>query len=371
VFARSLYIHYPFCESKCRYCDFYSLGKGQHSSENSAKYLKSLETELWLQSPLLDSELDTIYFGGGTPSLIPPEEIERLLHPIRSKILHGTEWTLEANPSSVSRNALWDLRKLGVNRLSMGVQSMNKDSLQLLGRIHSPELALGALTRAFEAGFEDISVDLLCGIPGQTTLDLEESLRQLTAFPLTHLSCYLLTLSPENPLVSQLPSEETQLEHLIFVDHWLTTRGFEHYEISNFAKPGRRSRHNLNYWRGNAYLALGPSAHSYDPLGSTCGRRWKNFSSLDTYNSKLLKNELPLEWEEFLTPEQKEIERWMLALRLSDGFPASWLNTPQRIECAARLQKESLLVPHPTLPGNLALTPKGLALSDEIISALI
>ena len=223
MFARSLYIHYPFCESKCRYCDFYSLGKGQHSSENSAKYLKSLETELWLQSPLLDSELDTIYFGGGTPSLIPPEEIERLLHPIRSKILHGTEWTLEANPSSVSRNALWDLRKLGVNRLSMGVQSMNKDSLQLLGRIHSPELALGALTRAFEAGFEDISVDLLCGIPGQTTLDLEESLRQLTAFPLTHLSCYLLTLSPENPLVSQLPSEETQLEHLIFVDHWLTT----------------------------------------------------------------------------------------------------------------------------------------------------
>ena len=371
MYARSLYIHFPYCESKCHYCDFYSLGREHLTRDRKSAFFRALEAEAWLQAPLLATELDTLYIGGGTPSLMSPDEIAGVLHPIRNKIKNTTEWTMEANPSSISANSLGDCRKLGINRLSMGVQSLDSALLKMLGRIHSPEIALSALETVFHSGIENVSVDLLCGVPGQTTADLEKSLKQLTAFPIKHLSCYLLTLSPGNPLFGKLPTEDTQLEHLLFVDRWLTAHGFEHYEISNFAKPGWRSLHNLNYWMGEAYLALGPSAHSYDLLGGTCGRRWKNHSSVDTYCSKLLKNESAQEWEEDLTPGQKEIERWMLALRLSDGFPVSWLDTSRRLELAAQLQKEGLLQPHPSVADRLTLTPKGLALSDEIISTLI
>jgi oxygen-independent coproporphyrinogen III oxidase len=278
-----------------------------------------------------------------------------------------TEWTMEANPSSVTRSSLEAYRSLGVNRISMGVQALRPDLLSLLGRVHSKEAALGALEAIFEAGYDNVSVDLLCGAPSQGLSDLEEALGILTGFPITHLSCYLLTLPKHHRMHSKLPGEETQLEHLLFIDRYMRAKGFEHYEISNFAKPGKRARHNLNYWQGGSYLGLGPSAHSYDQAAS---RRWKNVSSLHRYASLLAQGASAVEWAESLTAEQQALERWMLTLRLDDGFPETWLTTTARRSRAEALAREGLLENHPGKPGYRRLTARGFALSDQVISTL-
>jgi oxygen-independent coproporphyrinogen-3 oxidase len=275
---------------------------------------------------------------------------------------------MEANPSSISRESMTEYRALGINRVSMGVQSMREDLLSQLGRVHSREAALKALDAVFSAGFTNVSVDLLCGVPGQTESDLEDALSSLCAFPITHLSCYLLTLPKHHRMFKDLPSDEIQLSHLLYIDRWMTQNGFEHYEISNYAKPGKRARHNLNYWNGESYLGLGPSAHSYD---SRKGERFKNVSSLHKYGELLLKGRSPVEWREELTAEQKELERWMLALRLSDGFPLTWLDTSDRRSKASLFQEKGLLEEHSTLDSRLRLTARGFALSDQVIAAFV
>jgi oxygen-independent coproporphyrinogen-3 oxidase len=168
-------------------------------------------------------------------------------------------------------------------------------------------------------------------------------------------------------MFSQLPSEDTQLEHLLFIDQFMRAKGFEHYEISNFARPGRRARHNLNYWTGQSYLGLGPSAHSFD---AKTQRRWKNVSSLHKYAELLATNLSPIERSEQLTPEQIDLEKWMLALRLDDGFPANWLKTKSQIARAESLLEQGLIEPHPTRISHLRLTARGFALSDHVIGSL-
>ena len=369
--TKSLYIHFPFCERKCHYCDFYSLGAERTKPQDPAAFEAAVRSELALQSGLFESELKTIFFGGGTPSLTPPDSMKRILDPLWNvtKLAPNAEWTIEMNPSSVGNaGVLKEYRALGINRISMGIQSLNPGLLTLLGRVHTRETAITALTELFEAGFENVSVDFLCGVPRQTLLDLENSFSEILKFPITHLSCYLLTLSPKNPLFPQLPNEETQLEHLLWVDQFLTQQGFAHYEISNYARPGKKSQHNLAYWRGQSYLGLGPSAHSYD---SEARRRLKNKSSLRAYLRHLEKQELPLDWTEELTAEQQEIETWMLALRLQEGFSVTWLDSPKRIAFAQQCRQSQLLEEHPQLSGRLRLTPRGFALSDQVIAGFI
>lgn len=301
--------------------------------------------------------------------MTPPDEMKRALEPLWKKTgtTSRTEWTMEANPSSISLENMKAYRALGVNRVSMGVQSMREDLLTKLGRVHSREAALRALNAVFEAGFDNVSVDLLCGVPGQTEDDVEEAMDALTSFPITHLSCYLLTLPKHHRMHADLPNEEGQLAHLLLIDRKMTGLGFEHYEISNFAKPGKQARHNLVYWKGEAYLGLGPSAHSFDPKQ---GKRWKNVSSLHKYGEMLKSGKSPVEWSENLTADQLNLEKWMLALRLSEGFPENWLDTPSRRARAAALEREGLLERHPGIAGRKRLTARGFALSDQIISAL-
>ncbi|MGZ3697875.1 MAG: radical SAM family heme chaperone HemW [Bdellovibrionota bacterium] len=367
--ARSLYVHFPFCETKCHYCDFYSLGRERTREGDADQYELALGHEAALHAPLLAQELDTIFFGGGTPSMTPPETMERTLAPLfsRARVTPGTEWTMEANPSSVTLDSLRDYRAFGVNRISMGVQAMRDDLLARLGRVHSRDKALEALSAIFEAGFDNVSVDLLCGVPGQSIEDLRSAMTTLSAFPITHLSCYLLTLPKHHKMFAELPDEDTQLEHLLFIDRFMSERGFEHYEISNFAKPGKRARHNLAYWKGESYLGLGPSAHSFDAEAS---RRWKNISSLHKYASELEAGRSAVEWTETLTSDQRALEKWMLALRLDEGFPESWLASPLQKARAARLLGDGLLERRPGLATALRLTPRGFALSDQVIAAL-
>jgi oxygen-independent coproporphyrinogen-3 oxidase len=274
---------------------------------------------------------------------------------------------MEANPSSLSLENLRAYRALGVNRVSMGVQALRDDLLLRLGRVHSRDRALVALDEIFESGIENVSVDLLCGVPGQSLKDLENALETLTARPIRHLSCYLLTLPPHHAMFRELPDEETQLQHLTLIHDWMTAQGFTHYEISNFARPGFEARHNLAYWNRASYVGLGPSAHSFN---AAQGLRFKNVSSLRKWASLLEKGEPTTEAPEVLTPEQAELERWMLALRLNSGFDSTWLETPLQQARARKLREERLLEEHPTRPGFLRLTARGFALSDQIIPHL-
>ncbi|MFZ9595206.1 MAG: radical SAM family heme chaperone HemW [Bdellovibrionia bacterium] len=367
---QSIYVHFPFCESKCHYCDFYSLGKERtrpgDESQFEAALRKEAESIATTHSP---SQLSSIFLGGGTPSMTPPESMAKALEPLWKtfQLTPETEWTMEANPSSVNPQSLSEYRALGINRISLGVQAMRPDLLELLGRVHSQQAALGALEAIFKAGFTNVSVDLLCGVPGQSEQDVIQALTQLTAFPITHLSCYLLTLPKHHALFPQLPCEETQLQHLLVVHDWMTAHGFEHYEISNFAKPGKQAVHNLHYWNGSSYLGLGPSAHSYDAKQQI---RWKNVSSLHRYASLLNQGLSPIESKETLTTEQIRLEQWMLKVRLSTGFPKTWLSTESQKQKALRLTHEGLIEQHPNLPERLRLTAKGFALSDQILQVL-
>ena len=302
--------------------------------------------------------------------MTPPDSMKRIFDELFqfTQLAPDHEWTMEANPSSISLDQFKSYREIGINRVSMGVQSLKNEHLSKLGRVHDESEALQALETLFNSGIQNVSTDLLCGVPGQTLDDLQEHMERLTSFPISHLSIYLLTLTPTHKLFKDLPDENEQLRHLLFIDEFMRGRGFEHYEISNFAKPGKQARHNLVYWTGGSYLSFGPSAHSFSKEQSI---RFKNISSLHRYAEELLKKDsLPIEWTEHLSAEDKELEKWMLAIRLSEGFPRDWLATSHQKARADRLMKEHFLEPHPTHPERLRATPRGFAMSDAIIKEL-
>ena len=377
----SLYLHFPFCESKCHYCDFYSIGREKTAAGDASTFEKALikEIELRGKSGVFATTLETIFLGGGTPSMTPPDSMARIFAELFKytalKPDDGTEWTMEANPSSIELDQFKQYRALGINRVSMGVQSLKNDHLSILGRVHDESHALRALDTVFNAGFTNVSTDLLCGVPGQSLDDLRSHMEKLTSFPITHLSIYLLTLPPHHKMYKDLPNDEEQLKHLLLIDEFMREKGFRHYEISNFARNNLRARHNLVYWQGGSYLAFGPSAHSYS---SGERKRFKNFSSLHKYARTLSEeSKLPIEWEESLTIDQLELEKWMLAIRLDEGFPKHWLATDVQKKKAEMLIKEGLLTQSAlndhsinAAQDRIRATPKGFALSDAIIKTL-
>ena len=370
--AQSLYFHFPFCETKCHYCDFYSLGREKTKPSDPDLFERALIREIELRGAQgsLSLPIETLFFGGGTPSMTPPESMSRIVNALfkEAKLASNYEWTLEANPSSISYENFTAYRSFGLNRISMGVQSLKDETLVKLGRVHSETEALNALETVFRAGFQNVSTDLLCGVPGQSTRDLEAHLTRLTEFPIQHLSIYLLTLPPHHAMYRDLPQEEEQLEHLLLIDSFMRDRGFEHYEISNFARPGSRARHNLVYWTGGSYLSFGPSAHSFSKESKL---RFKNFSSLHRYARELLdQNALPVEWSETLTPEQLDLEKWMLAIRLNDGFPSEWLKSESQNSKARLFIEKGLLEVHPTRLHHLRATARGFAMSDAMVREL-
>jgi oxygen-independent coproporphyrinogen III oxidase len=321
--ALALYIHIPFCRQKCGYCDFYSTTELHRLQPFVDSLIK--EIEFYSQNPPYGGfSVSTIYFGGGTPSLLSVQQVETILNRIQAgfNVAAEAEITLEANPGTLQRDQLADLRRLGVNRISLGIQSFHDHELQQLSRIHNASAAKRSILQARDAGFDQLSLDLIYALPQQSPSAWCDSLGQAIAFAPEHLSCYSLTIEPSTPLGRQVElgqvqpnDEETERELFLLTDETLKKAGYEHYEISNYCRPGFRSRHNQKYWQGTPYLGLGPSAHSFDGH-----KRWWNLRDVALYTQALVHGRSAVQGSEELTPEQKQTETILLGLRTKEGF---------------------------------------------------
>lgn len=361
----------PFCASKCAYCDFYSRVR----QDQKAAYLDALCAEIKSYAPQRLSA-DTIFFGGGTPSILQPKEIGRIISVIRNTffLTNDAEITMEANPETVDTAYLSDVRALGVNRLSYGVQSAVSKELSALGRRHTFPRAMQAVEEARTAGFENISLDLMLGIPYQTMDTLRITLREILALNPEHLSCYLLKIEEGTPFYRRhaenlCASEDDTADFYLTACRILREHGYWHYEISNFALQGFESRHNLKYWRDEPYLGFGPAAHS-----CLKGKRFFNPPDLSRY---IERSGLCAESE---TEEAagNAAERIMLGLRLTEGVDiqeigrqdAAFSETEQAkfLTRCKRFQKSGLL----TIDGSkVALTEMGMLVSNMLLAEIL
>lgn len=314
----ALYVHVPFCAARCRYCDFCSTA---YESQLAEQVIDAELVELARRAERLTQPADSIFVGGGTPTILPPPLLTRLMQALGAFAGPSTEFSLEANPNSLSEESLSIVRRAGVNRLSIGVQSFQDAELAVLGRLHSADEARRALLRAAQAGLTSLSADLIYGIPGQSLEGWQNSLRQLLDLPIDHVSCYCLSLEPGTPLAEDVEAgretpmdESLQRECYELAIDLLAEAGLEHYEISNFARPGHRCRHNLVYWHNRPYLGVGPSAVSY-----LDGRRTGNTHDLQAYVEDIQVGRAPTAMTEQLFGRALMAETLMLMLRLRDG----------------------------------------------------
>lgn len=321
-----IYIHIPFCKRKCYYCNFYS----SVNLRNKEKLVSALLNEIKNRKAYLEEgEIDTIYLGGGTPSLLTIKELDSIFNQINKyfSIIDSPEITLEGNPDDLTIEKLKQLRLTSINRLSIGVQSFFDDDLEYLNRIHNAGDAKQCIQNAQEAGLDNLTIDLIYGIPTLTNQKWQENLNIFISYNIPHLSAYSLTVEKKTPLEKfirtgkmQEPDDRQSLQHYKTLSETLQTNKFLQYEISNFARPGFISRHNSSYWKGEYYLGIGPSAHSYN--GEF--RQW-NISNIGGYISKIESGENIFE-REILTTDQKFNEYIMTSLRTMWGCDVSFIN---------------------------------------------
>lgn len=372
----AVYIHIPFCEHKCIYCDFYSI----ITKDNIDSFLHALKMEICYYSEINSKPrvITSIYFGGGTPSLMNPEFILEIIVLIKTRFLvsDDVEITLETNPGTVEQTKLREFFQLGINRLSIGIQSFYENDLKFLTRIHDKRTAIETVLRAKEAGFKNINIDLIFNLPEQTKDKWRRNLETAISLPVAHISAYSLILERGTILNKMVLDGKVKIQD---EDHdadlyettmdYLTQSGFNQYEVSNFAKEGFECRHNNSYWHYNDYFGFGPSAHSFID-----GKRYWNYSSLRRYIAEVEKSGYALAGFEYLSDKQKLDEYILLALR-SDGiklnemqkiFGSEWLNDKYKI--FEKLKTENYLV---RKDGIIKLTKSGYAICDEIIKNLL
>lgn len=377
--AIALYAHFPYCLAKCRYCDFYSVPVG---SQDTRGFFLALRRELILYAQKLPADqrrLHSLYLGGGTPTCLPAAELAGFLADCRRLFdwLPGAEVTIEANPGTVDPPKLEQLLAAGVNRLSLGVQAFNDRLLRRLGRVHTAAEAAAACQLAKRAGLDNVNLDLMYGLPGQTVADWTATLEQAVALEPSHISAYSLKVEPGTPFGELadrgelvLPGEDEEAAMYEQVIGQMAANGFIHYEISNFARPGRESRHNLTYWLNQEYLGLGPAAHSY--LDRT---RQSNVADIQLYRQDLDAGRLPVCEREVITPELERAETMFLGLRLLKGVSRSgWRQRfgvtveeayPGVVE---RLVEQGLLS---SRGDRIALTRRGLFLANQVFAEFL
>ena len=360
-----LYGHVPFCAAKCHYCAFYS------EAGNAAKmedYVDALLLELKGFAPRLAPK--TIFFGGGTPSLLPAALLRRVLETIHEKVnlRQLGEWTIECNPSTVSTEKAKLFRECGVNRISMGVQALDDELLKTIGRVHSLKAALESYTKLRAAGFENINLDLMFGLPGQTLDHWRNTLKKAIELQPEHLSTYCLILEEDTEFWSLFqkglikPNEEQELAMYQTAMDMLGAAGYRQYEISNFAKPGRECAHNIAYWEGKDYIGIGPSACS-----TVDDRRWQNVPDTDRYIDGIRSERPAIFSEEIITPELRASERVAFGMRMNAGVPAALLQGRWEREVAELLSAELVQWRN----GRLKPTSRGILFADEVAAQFV
>jgi oxygen-independent coproporphyrinogen-3 oxidase len=369
-----IYLHIPFCRQACAYCNFHFTTSLRYKDD----FVQALIKEIALQKDYLEGEpLSTIYFGGGTPSLLSVADCRLILAQVSSsfEVLPGAEITLEANPDNISKEMLDGWKNLGINRLSIGIQSFFEDDLRWMNRAHNADQAFQCIEASQKAGFDNLNIDLIYGSPLLTDERWQENVETAYAYQIPHLSCYALTVEEKTPLHKQIKQHkkedidpDRQARHFQLLMQWLGEKGYEHYEVSNFAKPGCRSRHNSSYWRRERYLGVGPSAHSFN--GSS--RQWNvanNMNYIEAINKGFLVNEI-----EVLTPDQRLNEYIMISLRTMEGMDLERLADNWGKEKAAFVEEKLKLYVDKGLvtknDSNISLTEDGMLLADGIAAEL-
>jgi len=374
--ATGLYVHIPFCSSRCSYCDF---ATGLYQSELAERYVAALVEEIRASS-CSGATVDTVYFGGGTPSLLAPAQLDRILATLQEQfaIRPNSEITLEINPGSVTREKLEAFHSLGVNRASFGAQTFDDAELAKLGRSHNAADALRTFADLREAGFNNVSFDLIAGLPGQTLERWQRNIKQALDLRPEHLSFYLLEVHSGTPLAEHIrrglqPVPDDDLAGVMY--RWMldeaSEAGYEHYEISNLCRPGFHSRHNVKYWSAEPYYGFGCSAHSYD--GRT--RRWSNYRDVLEYVKRIENGLTPIVEEQELTETDVRSEALFLGMRLMRGLDVrryqESFGVDLREQHAAdldRFHKAGLL----EFDGDLIrLTRTGALLSNEVFAAFV
>lgn len=369
-----IYLHIPFCRQACYYCNFHF----STSLAQQPQLIRQLLREMALQKDYLDNQpISSVYFGGGTPSLLSQADLQQLMDQLQAlfRIDSDAEITLEANPDDLSPAKLRELQASGINRLSIGIQSFHETDLQWMHRAHNSQQALQCIHDAQDAGFSNLTIDLIYGGPTLTDEGWAQNVQQAISLGVSHLSCYALTVEPGTALdhfirKKKMPAVDADkaARHFEQLMKWTAEAGYEHYEISNFALPGQHSRHNSSYWQGQPYLGLGPSAHSFN-----CNSRQWNIANNARYIKSLEQGIVPFELEE-LTPVMMLNEYIMTSLRTSRGCVLSSVaerfGNTRRDQLAAAvtpfLKKGWMIQQHDTL----TLTPEGRLFADGIASDL-
>jgi oxygen-independent coproporphyrinogen-3 oxidase len=372
----AIYVHIPFCDYKCIYCDFYSI----ITSDNFSSFLQSLKKEIkyYAESHSSDRIITSIFFGGGTPSLMQPEYLDEIISSIAQNynVSDDAEITMETNPGTVDKDKLRKFRTAGINRISIGVQSFNDDELKFLTRIHDSNSAIKTLHYAADSGFENISLDLIFNLPGQTKQKWISNLKQAIQLPITHISTYSLILERGTILNKmildgkvKMQSDDHDADLYVTTIDFLTQQGFYQYEVSNFTMLGYECKHNNAYWQYKDYLGLGTSAHSF-----VDGKRWWNFSSLKKYIGEIKKHNYAIAGYEDLSEEDAHNEFVMLALRSSglilknykEKFGDDWLK--KNYHYFEQLENDNLIYNENKI---IKLTKKGYAVCDEILQNIL
>ena len=371
-----IYVHIPFCRSKCQYCDFYSIG-GSRDKDLMDLYLHTLPTHIKeFGERATEYSVDTVYFGGGTPSYFGADRLVRVFNELQRRFDVDTdaEITFEANPDSASTATLQKLHSEGFNRISLGVQNDNDEVLKKLGRPHTYEQAMSAVRNARKAGFDNISLDLIYGLPGQTFEDWRMTLDHVLELEPEHLSCYGLKVEPNTPLweykdCCNLPDDDDQADMYLYACDHLEEVGFRQYEISNFARPGFESRHNLKYWLGGEYLGFGPSAAS-----DFAGKRFTAKANITDYIEGVMKGGTILSECEDIPSRERAGEYLMLRLRTTQGVDADEYTRrfllPFRPigQLLERFREMGFVKQDDT---RYYLTPKGMLISNKILAELM
>lgn len=366
--SHGLYLHIPFCRKKCFYCSFVVAINQQHYED---EYARAVLTEL---SQSHERSFHSVYFGGGTPSRLGERTMRHVIEGIRASVSldFGAEITVEMNPEDVSRARLQCYRDLGINRISLGVQSFQDEWLRLSGRCHDAQQATRAYEMIRAQGFDNVNVDLMYGFPGQTPAQIDRDFKELARWRCEHVSLYSLTVEPGSRFFVEgvaLPASDDRAAQYLYVRQTLMDLGYRQYEVSNFCREGRMSQHNLNYWQGGNYTGLGVAAHSHED-----GRRWWNVPRMRDYLAGIREGTAVCEGSETLSVAQRLSEALAFGLRMTDGVDLDALEqrltrlSDEQASCIRQLVRDGFLLRDGC---HLKASVKGLLVLDEIAARLM